>query len=170
MVDSIHGGPGKTVIITTKPKPKAKTESTEKSSFSDALSDKVSTSSANRPTFNGMMNNVAQNNLRIMQNLQMMHMQKVQEIARQVAEGTYKMCSPEVLAEKLMAVMTDKATREKFIKKLINEEKERIADSGGKLKNPMTDLELKKLVYMIKEQQDEAFDDPELEEMLKEFA
>ena len=34
----------------------------------------------------------------------------------------------------------------------------------------MTDLELKKLVYLIKESQDSKFDDPELEAMLKELA
>jgi hypothetical protein len=99
-----------------------------------------------------------------------MHMQRVQEIARQVADGTYKMCSPEALAEKLMLVMTDKATREKFIKKLIKEETENSASENGKVKGSMTDLELKKLVYLIKESQDSKFDDPELEAMLKELA
>jgi anti-sigma28 factor (negative regulator of flagellin synthesis) len=169
MVDSIHGGPGKTIIITTKSKPKSTGAVDKTSSFDDELKGKT-TSSGEKTTQATMLNSVAQNNLKVIQNQQLMHMQRVQEIARQVADGTYKMCSPEALAEKLMLVMTDKATREKFIKKLIKEETENSASENGKIKGSMTDLELKKLVYLIKESQDSKFDDPELEAMLKELA
>ena len=77
------------------------------------------------------------------------------------------MCDPQVLAEKIFQVVSDKTTREKFIKKLLKEEADKLpAKNNGKI----TELEMKKLVFMIKESQDEPFDDPELEELLKEFS
>ncbi len=161
MVDSIQG-PGKRIIITTKPKAKESVD--KKSSFDEALKDKSeSTSRAGHAP----VGSPAQNNLKIMQQQQLLHMQRLQEIAKQVQDGTYKMVDPTVLAEKIYQVIADKPTREKFIKKMLQEEAERIpAKDRGK----MTDLELKKLVFMIKESQDEPFDDPELEEMLKSLA
>ncbi len=167
MVESIQGGPGRTIIITTKPKPK--TKGTEKSNFGNEIKGKVS-GGAEKASNSQMLNNVAQNNLKIIQNQQIMHMQRVQDIARQVADGTYQMCSPEELAEKLIMVMTDKATREKFIKKLIREEAEKAQGEGKKLKNPLSDLEMKKLIYMIKEATDGHFDDPELEKLIASLA
>lgn len=161
MVDSIHG-PGKTIIITTKPKAKESVE--KKGSFDEALKDK--TSSTERGG-HAMVSNPAQNNLKIMQQQQVIHMQRLQEIAKQVADGTYKMVDPAVLAEKIYQVMTDRPTREKFIKKMIQEEVDKMpAKDRGKI----TDLEFKKLVFMIKESQDEPFDDPELEKLIKDFA
>ncbi len=161
MVDSIHG-PGKRVIITTKPKAK---ESVDKSGFDEALKDKtgggekVNGASAHRTP--------AENNLKILQQQQLMHMQRLEEIARQVKDGTYRMVSPEVLAEKIYQVVADRTTREKFIKKLLQEESEKISHKG---KGQFSDLEMKKLVYLIKESADEKFEDPELEELIKEFS
>ena len=163
MVDAINGS-GKTIIITTKPKAKVD----KSSSFDDTLKTKSSgtsksSSSANQPI---MMRSNMENNMRIIQQQQLQRMEHIQEITRQIQEGTYKMCDPQVLAEKIFQVVSDKTTREKFIKKLLKEEAEKLpAKNNGKI----TELEMKKLVFMIKESQDEPFDDPELEEMLKEF-
>jgi len=77
------------------------------------------------------------------------------------------MVDPMVLAEKIYQVVSDRTTREKFIKKILQEEADRIP---VKERGKMTDLELKKLVFLIKESQDEPFEDPELEEMLKTLA
>ncbi len=159
MVDSIQG-PGKRIIITTKPKAKESVD--KKGSFDEALKDKADTTAkAGQQTHVG---SPAQNNLKILQQQQLLHMQRLQEITRQVQDGTYRMVDPAVLAEKIYQVISDRSTREKFIKKLLQEEAERmpVKDRGK-----MTDLELKKLVFMIKESQDEPFEDAELEEMLK---
>jgi anti-sigma28 factor (negative regulator of flagellin synthesis) len=162
MVDSIHG-PGKRVIITTKPKAKESVD--KKTGFDEALKDKtgggekVDGASAHRTP--------AENNLKILQQQQLMHMQRLEEIARQVKDGTYRMVSPEVLAEKIYQVVADRTTREKFIKKLLQEEAEKISHKG---KGQMSDLEMKKLVYLIKESADEQFDDPELENLIKELS
>lgn len=164
MVDAINGS-GKTIIITTKPKSKVN----KTSSFDDAMgktsgtSKSSETASLNQPKLISNM----ENNMRILQQQQMARMEHIQEITRQIQDGTYKMCSPEVLAEKILKVVSDKSTREKFIKKLLKEEAEKLPAKGNNKR--LTELEMKKLVFMIKESQDEPFDDPELEEMLKEF-
>ncbi len=163
MVDAINGS-GKTIIITTKPK--AKTDKT--SSFDDALKSKSTGASKNSSGINQsvIMRSNMENNMRILQQQQLQRMEHIQEITRQIQEGTYKMCDPQVLAEKILKVVSDKVTREKFIKKLLKEEAEKLpAKNNGKI----SELEMKKLVFMIKESQDEPFDDPELEELLKEF-
>lgn len=163
MVDAINGS-GKTIIITTKPKAKVE----KINSFDDALknSSKVdkTLNSNNQPI---LIRNNAENNLRILQQQQLQRMEHIQEITRQIQDGTYKMCDPQVLAEKIFQVVSDKATKEKFLKKLLKEESDKI--SATKNSNKLTDLEMKKLVFMIKETQDEPFEDPELEKMLKEF-
>ncbi len=163
MVDAINGS-GKTIIITTKPKAKVD----KSSSFDDALKGKTSgtskSSTVNQPV---LMRSNMENNMRIIQQQQLQRMEHIQEITRQIQEGTYKMCDPQVLAEKIFQVVSDKSTREKFIKKLLKEEAEKLPSKNN---NKMSELELKKLVFMIKESQDEPFDDPELEEMLKEFS
>lgn len=94
-------------------------------------------------------------------------MQRLEEITRQVKDGSYKLVAPEVLAEKIFQVVSDRTTREKFIKKLLQEEAEKISHKG---KNQLSELEMKKLVYLIKEGADEKFEDPELEEMIREFS
>jgi anti-sigma28 factor (negative regulator of flagellin synthesis) len=164
MVDAINGS-GKTIIITTKPKAKVD----KSSSFDDTLKTKTSGTSKSSGTLNQpvMMRSNMENNMRILQQQQLQRMEHIQEITRQIQEGTYKMCDPQVLAEKIFQVVSDKSTREKFIKKLLKEEAEKLpSKNNGKL----TELEMKKLVFMIKESQDEPFDDPELEELLKEFS
>ena len=164
MVDAINGS-GKTIIITTKPKAKVD----KSSSFDDTLKTKTSgtsksSGSANQPI---LMRSNMENNMRIIQQQQLQRMEHIQEITRQIQEGTYKMCDPQVLAEKIFQVVSDKTTREKFIKKLLKEEADKLpAKNNGKI----SELEMKKLVFMIKESQDEPFDDPELEELLKEFS
>ncbi len=162
MVDSINGA-GKRIIITTRPKPKESAD--KKSSFDDALKDKAS--STGRPGGHAITNSAAQTNLKIVQQQQLMHMQRVQEITRQVQDGTYKMIEPSVLAEKIYQVIADKTTREKFVKKLIQEEADKLQ---GKDRGDMSELEFKKLIFMVKESQDEPFDDPELEAWLKEYS
>jgi anti-sigma28 factor (negative regulator of flagellin synthesis) len=163
MVDSIKG-PGKRIIITTKPKPKESTENKD-NSFDKALKDKAG--NPEKAGANASPLSHAQNNLKIIQQQQLNRMQRLQEIARQVNDGTYKMVDANVLAEKIYQVISDRKTREKFIKKLIQEEAEKIPpkDRGN-----LSDLDLKKLVFMIRETQDEPFDDPELEKMLEQFS
>ncbi len=161
MVESIQG-PGKRIIITTKPKAKESVD--KKESFDEAFKGKSEVSSAGG---HAQIGNPAQNNLKIMQQQQLLHLQRLQEITRQVQDGTYKMVDPMVLAEKIYQVVSDRTTREKFIKKILQEEADRIP---VKERGKMTDLELKKLVFLIKESQDEPFEDPELEEMLKTLA
>ena len=162
MVDCINGS-GKKIIITTKPKPKESVD--KKSTFDDALKGKAS--SNEKPGATPVQGTVAQNNLKIVQQQQLMHMQRVQEIARQVQDGTYKMVEPAVLAEKIYQVIADKTNREKFVKKLIQEEAEKLQ---SKDRGDMSELEFKKLIFMVKESQDEPFEDPELEAWLKEFS
>ncbi len=164
MVDSIKG-PGKRIIITSKPKPKDNIENKDKS-FDKALKDKAEGS---EKAGAGTRANIspAQQNLKIIQQQQFSHMQRLQEIAKQVNNGTYKMVDANVLAEKIYAAITDGKTREKFIKKLLKEEAENIQKKD---KGNLSDLEIKKLVFLIREAQDEAFDDPELEAMLQELA
>ncbi len=161
MVDSIQG-PGKRIIITTKPKAKEKTEKKD-GSFDKALKDKTIVDKHEGSTFTL---NRAENNLKLIQQQQLSRMQKLQEITKQVQDGTYKMVEPEVLAERLYSVMTDKKTREKFIKKMLKEEAENIPSK----ENNLSELELKKLVFLIKESQDEPFDDPELEKLIQELS
>jgi anti-sigma28 factor (negative regulator of flagellin synthesis) len=164
MVDSIKG-PGKRIIITSKPKPKDNIENKDKS-FDKALKDKADGSE--KAGANTRANiSPAQHNLKIIQQQQFSHMQRLQEIAKQVNNGTYKMVDANVLAEKIYAAITDGKTREKFIKKLLKEEAENIQKKD---KGNLSDLEIKKLVFLIREAQDEAFDDPELEAMLQELA
>ncbi len=162
MVDSIHG-PGKRIIITTKPKAKESVD--KKSGFDDALKDK--TVGGEKVDRTSAPRTPAENNLKILQQQQLLHMQRLEEIARQVKDGSYKLVAPEVLAEKIYQVVADRTTREKFIKKLLQEEAEKISQKG---KNQLSDLEMKKLVYLIKEGADEKFEDPELEEMIREFS
>ncbi|EKD81137.1 MAG: hypothetical protein ACD_39C01956G0002, partial [uncultured bacterium] len=146
-------------------KPKAKESVDKKSGFDDAL--KGRTTGNDRADGVSTHRTPAENNLKIMQQQQLMHMQRLDEIARQVQDGTYKLVSPEVLAEKIYQVISDRGTREKFIKKLLQEEAEKITHKG---KNQFSDLELKKLVFLIKEASDENFEDPELEQLIKEYS
>lgn len=162
MVESI--GSGRKIII-TKPKAKAKEKTEQKdNSFDKTLKDK--TGSADK-TGKKLSANSPQARLKVVQQQQQIaRMQKLQNITRQVQDGTYKMIEPEILADKLYSVITDKKSREKFIKKFLKEESEKLSSSKGKISK----LELKKLVFMIKETQQEEFDDPELEKLLKQFS
>ncbi|MBU1105029.1 MAG: hypothetical protein KKB51_00045 [Candidatus Riflebacteria bacterium] len=162
MVDSIQG-PGKRIIITTKPKAKESVD--KKSGFDDALKGK--TTGSDKAEGASTIRSPGENNLKIMQQQQLVHMQRLEVISRQIQDGTYKLVSPEVLAEKIYQVISDRPTREKFIKKLLQEEAEKISHKG---KNPHSELEMKKLVYLIKEAADEKFDDPEIDELIKEFS
>jgi anti-sigma28 factor (negative regulator of flagellin synthesis) len=162
MVDSIQG-PGKRIIITTKPKAKESVD--KKSGFDDALKGK--TTSGDKAEGTSTLRSPGENNLKIMQQQQLVHMQRLEEISRQIQDGTYKLVSPEALAEKIYQVISDRTTREKFIKKLLQEEAEKISHKG---KSQHSDLEMKKLVYLIKEAADEKFDDPEIDELIKEFS
>lgn len=162
MVDSIKG-PGKRLIITTKPKAKEKVDNKD-NSFDKALKGKAG--SSEKVGANTSPLNPAQNNLKIIQQQQLNHMQKVQQITQQIQDGTYKMVDAGVLAEKIFQVVSDPKTREKFIKKLIQEEADKIQHKD---KGNMSDLELKKLVFMVRETQEEPFEDPELEKMLQDF-
>jgi anti-sigma28 factor (negative regulator of flagellin synthesis) len=164
MVDAINSSL-KTIIITTKPKNKVNKGSSFEDSMKTKSSETKSSGTLNQPPV--LMRSNMDHNMRLLQQQQLQRMEHIQEITRQIQEGTYKMCDPQVLAEKIFQVVSDKSTREKFIKKLLKEEAEKLPAKGN---NKLTELEMKKLVFMIKESQDEPFDDPELEELLKEFS
>lgn len=162
MVDSIKG-PGGITIIKTKPKPKVGSSSKD-AKFEKTLNEKISDSES--ATIEKSHISPMQHNIKLAQQQQLSRMNYVQELASQIKNGTYKMASPEALAEKIFLVLSDPRIREKFIKKLINEEKEKLGVPG---KGNMTELELKKLVFLIKEAHEEAFNDPELEQLIAEF-
>ena len=164
MVDAINSSL-KTIIITTKPKNKVNKGSSFEDSMKTKSSETKSSGTLNQPPV--LMRSNMDHNMRLLQQQQLQRMEHIQEITRQIQEGTYKMCDPQVLAEKIFQVVSDKSTREKFLKKLLKEEAEKLPAKGN---NKLTELEMKKLVFMIKESQDEPFDDPELEELLKEFS
>jgi anti-sigma28 factor (negative regulator of flagellin synthesis) len=163
MVDSIQGPGGKTIIV-TKPKPKEKPDQAKEGDFDKTLTGKT------RPAKDGAaavrVPPRVETNLQILQQQQLARMQRLEEIARQINDGTYKMVDPAILAERLFQVMTDKKTREKFLRKFLEEE----VDSARAQDRPLSDLELKKLVFMVKQTLGEDFDDPELEALLREFS
>lgn len=163
MVDSIKGSGGK-IFITTKPPAKDNVDRNKAGDFEQAIKNKGTAGSEG--TVQGKAANPADNNLRILHQQQLANMQRLEEIAKQIKSGTYQMVDPAVLAEKLFQLISDKKTRQKFIKKLLEEEMDGLSSKD----KPLSDLELKKLVYLIKETQDEDYDDPELEELLKEFS
>lgn len=165
MVDSIKG-PGKKIIITTKPKPKAKTEGKE-TKFDRALKNKSASIVDKSSIEKTSATMKVQDNMRLIQQQQLARMQHIENIASQIRAGTYKMASPEAVAEKIYQVLTDSKLKEKFLKKLIQDEKE----SAQKLdRKDLTELELKKLVFLIKEAVDINFDDPELAEFIELFS
>ena len=87
MVDAINGS-GKTIIITTKPKSKVN----KTSSFDDAMGKTSGTGksseagSLNQPT---LMHSNMEHNMRILQQQQLARMEHIQEITRQIQDGTY---------------------------------------------------------------------------------
>ena len=165
MVDSIKGSGGNVVIITTKPKPKAKTDNVKDGQFDKALQGKVGEKSSGTAS---LMNapTRSETNMAILAQQQANRMKKVETIAKQVKDGTYKMVDSQTLANHLFAIFTDPKTRDKFIKKVLSEE---VAGRKDRGKN-ISDLELKKLVKLFKDNSSEEFEDAELEAVLKEFA
>jgi len=162
MVDSIQGPGGKTIIIThSKPKEaadKPKDESFDKTLKSKSVSDSFTPS---RPAGLTETQSPA-----LLDQAKLVRMQRLEEITRQIRDGSYKMVDPTILADKLLQVMTDKKTREKFLRKFLSDEAE-LAHSKGK---PLSDLDLKKLIFMVKNSSEEEFNDPELEALLKDFS
>lgn len=160
MVDSIKSG--QKLLIITKPKPKAAAEKTKDGSFDKVVSDKAETEGA-RPATPMRSTEV---NPALADKQGMVRMQRLDEIARQIKDGTYKLVDPEVLAERIMKAAFDPLTRAKFAKKALAEEIE-----SAKSKNrPLTELDLKKLIQLVKGGPDEQFEDPELEAWLRDFA
>lgn len=162
MVDSIRGPGGKTIIITHS-KPKDATDKTKGESFDKTLKSKSAPDSFTLSRTAGPAETQAPP---LLDQAKMVRMQRLEELTRQIRDGTYKMVDPDILADRLLQVMTDKKTREKFLRKFLNDEAE-LARSKGK---PLSELDMKKLIFMVKGSSDEEFNDPELEEMLKEFS
>jgi len=161
MVDPIKGS-GQKIIIT---KPQAKEVQGKKDgNFDKVFHEKNSPDASSGASAPPRSN--AEANLALLDQQNLARMQKLETISRQIREGTYQGVDPKVLAQKLLDVMFDKKIRDKFKKKLLNEEIES-AKTGSKL---LSDLELKKLVFMIKSTQDEGFEDPELEKLLKDLS
>lgn len=164
MVDSIQGPGGKT-IIHIKPPTKEKTEKTKDGEFRDTLKGK-NVDTLESPS-SPRLTNPAERNLQLLHQQQLLRMQRLETIARQIQDGTYKMADPAVLADRLFQIMTDKKTRDRFAKKLLDEEREASAPPGKD--GSLSELELKKLIFKIKGFPDEEFSDEELEALLKEI-
>lgn len=164
MVDPIKG-PGQKPIFTEKTQGKDKAEKTKEGEFDKRLASKDKTVNAEPPKA-GQVRTAGDQTARLLQQQQLERMQRIAEITRQVQNGTYKMADPTVLADRLYRIMTDRKTREKFIKKVLAEEAETLKERG----QPLTKLELKKLIYLVKNAADEEFSDPQLEALLKELS
>ena len=163
MVDPIKGSGDK--IIITKPKPKEKTEKPREESFDKVMSDRDKPGSASSKPVQARSK--ADANLAILDQQNLARMQKLETLAKAVRAGTYKLADADVVADKILSIILDKKTRDKFTKKILTEEIENYRLSKDKL---ISDLDLKKLIHMIKNREDAKFDDPELEAMLKEFS
>ena len=160
MVDSIKAG--QKLLIITKPKPKTATEKTKEGSFDKVVSEKGE-AEGSRPMSTPLRS--AEVNPALADKQGMVRMQRLDEIARQIKDGSYKLVDPEILAERILKAAFDPQTRAKFVKKVLAEELE-----NAKAKNKtLTELDLKKLIHLVKSGADEQFEDPELEEWLKEY-
>ncbi len=170
MVDSIKGSGSKIIII--KPKPKSETDPAKKTEFADKLREKggVGGPEPRGDRFTTGTTGLAQGgvNPAIYQQQQVQRLQRLEEIARQIREGTYKIVDAGVLADKLIEVFTDRRSREKWVKKMLVEHKESLSGLSGQALG-LGELELKKMVQMVKDAVDEPFDDPELESLIKEY-
>jgi anti-sigma28 factor (negative regulator of flagellin synthesis) len=162
MVDPIKG-PG-TKIIITKSQPKERPESSRNGDFGKVMRDKGAEDSSGVARNQGIPKGEA--NLALLNQQKLAHMQKFEAVARAIREGTYQMADAEVLAEKLMQAMFDKKTRDKFLRKVLDEE----IENAHSQNRPLSDLELKKLVFLMKDAVDGNFEDPELEQLLQEFS
>ena len=161
MVDPIKGSGGKRIII-TKPKAKEGANKTDKSQFDKTLKGKAAgkgeAAVAPPRTASGK-------EVQLLQQQQMARMQRIEDIAQQMKDGTYKMPDPAALADKLFQIVKDKKTRDKFLKKFLAEEQ-----AGAKKKGKaLSELELKKIIYLVKNAPEGTFDDPELDQILQEF-
>ncbi len=158
MVNRIDGS-GNKVIIVTKPKPKESAEKPKDGGFDKVLSGRGSETA--KPAAGRMAEGPPG-----LQPQNLSHLQRLEEIARQVKDGTYAMVDPTVLADRILKIASNKELRAKFIKKLLAEE----SDSAKAKNRPLTDLDLKKLIMLVKDSNDETFEDEELEKLLKDLA
>lgn len=172
MVDSIKGGAGSKIII-IKPKTKAETEGTGKSDFADRLKGKAGATATGGPPrtdhFSGSVPTGAATINPAMYQPQVQRKARLEEIERQIRDGDYQLVDAEVLADRLVAVFTDRRAREKLVKKLLQEQKEALGGLQGPALN-VSQLELKRMVQVVKNSQEEPFDDPELEALIREFS
>ncbi|MBF0408901.1 MAG: flagellar biosynthesis anti-sigma factor FlgM [Candidatus Riflebacteria bacterium] len=166
MVDSIKSTDGKIIIVT---KPKAKpAEKTKDGDFGKMVEEKSDAEGAENIT-----NTSKSSPLRSPEMNPMLHdkhanlrMQKLEEIARQIKDGTYKLVDPAVLADRIFKAAFNPQARAGILKKFIADELEQMK---SKNRSTMSKLELKRLVMMSKESPEEVFNDPELEEMLRQL-
>ncbi len=166
MVDAIKGQGNKTIIRTSMPKKNAPEKADAK--FSDQAKIAKEAAKTEAKSFNISASRAANEvNTRLTNQAQIERNSKIAEITKQIQDGSYKMPSPEELADKLLSVISDKQVKEKFIKKLLEEEREKLQNKYGD--SGLTELGMKKLVFMVTQSHDEEFDDPELENMIKEY-
>jgi anti-sigma28 factor (negative regulator of flagellin synthesis) len=158
MVESIKG-PGQKIII-IKPQAKEPAEKTKDGGFDKVLQGKNTGEAANAA---GAPRTKAEANQAVVQQQNLHRMQRLDSLAKSIREGTYKGVEPEALAGRFLEIILDKKTKDKFIKKFLSEEMEQ-AKAKGK---PLSDLELKKLIFLVKGSKDQSFDDPELDQLLK---
>lgn len=163
MVDSIKGHGDKTIII-TKPKAKEPPDKAREGSFESTLKGKGGADGTDASGATRVRGNV-EAKIAVLQQQNLSRFQRLEEITRQIQNGTYKMVDPAVLAERLLKVFQDKKTRGKFLRKMVEEDLEK---SKPKDRN-LSPLELKKLVFMIKSAPEEVFSDEDLEALLKDL-
>lgn len=162
MVDPIKG-PGQKPIAVNKPQAKEKLDKTREGDFDKRLEGKEKAGA--EPPKTGAIRSPQDQTARILHQQQMQRMQRLAEITRQIQDGTYKMADPEVLAERLLHIITDRKTRDRFVKKVLAEEAEALKAQNKTLSK----LELKKLIHLVKSAPDEEFTDAQLEALLKEL-
>ncbi len=166
MVDPIKG-PGQKPISVEKPQGRDKADKAGRSKegdFDQRLAGKDKAGEADAPKASPVRT-AGDQTARLLQQQQLARMQRIAEITRQVQEGTYQMADPKVVADRIYHLLTDRKSREKFIKKVLAEEAESLETKGKTL----TKLELKKLIFLVKNASDEDFSDAQLEALLKEL-
>jgi anti-sigma28 factor (negative regulator of flagellin synthesis) len=162
MVDPIKGPGGKPIAV-NKPQAKEKPEKAREGEFDKRLAGQDKTDPG--PPKAGMARPAQDQTARILHQQQMQRMQRLAEITRQIQDGTYRMADPDVLADRILRIITDRKVRDKFVKKVLTEE----ADAMKAKNRTLSKLELKKLIHLVKTAPDEEFTDAQLEALLKEI-
>ncbi|MBF0545310.1 MAG: hypothetical protein HQM08_12800 [Candidatus Riflebacteria bacterium] len=167
MVESIKSSDGKIIII-TKPQSKSKTEKSKDGDFGKIVDEKSGSEDTEKSSGSAKSSPLRSPEPNpILQNRQLAgRMQKLEVLAQQIRDGTYKLVDPAVLADCLLKAAFDPQTRSKFLKKFVSDEMEQAKSKG---RSALSKLELKRLLQIAKQSPDEVFNDPELDSLMEEL-